>query len=317
MYDALRTLTDQHGIFLAREALEIGCDDKILRRGRRDGILHRVRHGAYHFADTWPRDDEAAQHVLAGAAVLRTARAPMVLSHCTALTVHEVPLWGVPRDRVHVTRLDGRSGRSGAGVVQHQGLVVPGDSVLRRGLPVTSVARAAVELSALTRTEVSLCVLDFVLNRGLATREELQEVQLRMEHWPGTLASDLAIRLADECRESVGESRTFYVMYQGGVPKAVPQLEIYDEAGWLLARLDFAWPDLGVWLEFDGREKYLKFLREGETVIDAVLREKKREERIAAVTGWRCIRITWADLHRPHATAAYIRNVLAGGPVHV
>jgi hypothetical protein len=80
--------------------------------------------------------------------------------------------------------------------------------------------------------------------------------------------------------------------------------------------LAIAWPELKVFLEFDGKEKYLKFRREGESVVDAVLREKKREERICRLTGWRCIRITWADLYRPAETIADIRSVLAGGPVH-
>ena len=30
-----------------------------------------------------------------------------------------------------------------------------------------------------------------------------------------------------------------------------------------------------------------------------MLREKRREERVAELTGWRCIRITWADLAYP------------------
>jgi len=43
-----------------------------------------------------------------------------------------------------------------------------------------------------------------------------------------------------------------------------------------------------------------------------VFREKKREDLIRAVTGWRCIRITWIDLEHPERTAARIRAVLAG-----
>jgi len=53
--------------------------------------------------------------------------------------------------------------------------------------------------------------------------------------------------------------------------------------------------------------------QEGEKKEDA---EKKREELICGLTGWRCIRVTWGDLHRSHATVSYIRSVLAGGPVH-
>ena len=101
-----------------------------------------------------------------------------------------------------------------------------------------------------------------------------------------------------------------FMLYRGGVPAPIPQHEVHDDRGELIARLDFAWPEHKIWLEFDGREKYLKFLREGETVVEAVLREKERESRIAELTGWRCIRITWADLERPGATVARIVAML-------
>jgi len=66
-----------------------------------------------------------------------------------------------------------------------------------------------------------------------------------------------------------------------------------------------------VWLEFDGREKYLRFRRDGETIADAVLREKRREERVRELTGWICVRITWADLADPRRVAARIRAAFA------
>ena len=40
------------------------------------------------------------------------------------------------------------------------------------------------------------------------------------------------------------------------------------------------------------------------------LREKERESRITELTGWRCIRITWADLDRPNATVTRILSLL-------
>jgi len=101
------------------------------------------------------------------------------------------------------------------------------------------------------------------------------------------------------------------------VPAPVTGYEFFDERGNVLFRVDFAWPELGVFLEFDGKEKYLKYRKKGESVIDAVLREKRREEWICRLTGWRCIRIVWADLYRPEQTVARIRAVLAGGPIHV
>ena len=54
----------------------------------------------------------------------------------------------------------------------------------------------------------------------------------------------------------------------------------------------------------------LKHLREGETATDAVLREKRREEVVCELTGWRCIRIAWDDLYQPEVTAGRIRAKL-------
>ena len=65
-----------------------------------------------------------------------------------------------------------------------------------------------------------------------------------------------------------------------------------------------------MWLEFDGRVKYEKFVPAGQSSTDVVLREKKREDIIRRITGWRCIRITWADFYRPEVTAAKIRALL-------
>ena len=40
-------------------------------------------------------------------------------------------------------------------------------------------------------------------------------------------------------------------------------------------------------------------------------RERKREEAICRLTGWRCIRITWADLYYPERTCALLREMFA------
>ena len=95
-----------------------------------------------------------------------------------------------------------------------------------------------------------------------------------MHHDPFTLRTDVVLRLADARIESVGESRTAFLCWRSGIPSPVPQWQVFGD-GRLVARLDFAWPELDAWLEFDGREKYVKFLRPGDSVTDAVLREKE------------------------------------------
>ena len=52
----------------------------------------------------------------------------------------------------------------------------------------------------------------------------------------------------------------------------------------------------------------------GETVNDAVLREKRREDLLREITGWLMIRLIWADLFKPAATAERIRKQLYRQP---
>jgi len=118
------------------------------------------------------------------------------------------------------------------------------------------------------------------------------------------------LRLADGRIESVGESRTLWCCFQQHLPMPEPQYKIRDRSGRVVARVDFAWPKYGVFLEFDGKVKYEKFLKEGERASDVVIREKRREELICRLTGWRCIRVTWADLDNRRKLAARIREYL-------
>ncbi len=317
VYDELRMLCDIHGLFLRKEALRIGCTDRILRRARSEKVIHRVRHGAYAFTDVWESLTERERHVLSARAVLRQAKTQLALSHTTAAVVLGAPLWGVSLDVVHVSRLDHRAGRKEAGVVQHRGVIRDHEIVEVGGLLVTSPTRTALDLTTIYDASRSLPVLDHFLHHKLTTKQNLLVGARAMTRWPNTLGTDLVVTLADGRRESIGESRTFHMMWLGGLPPAEPQFKIRRANGGVIARVDFAWPELGVWLEFDGKEKYTKYRKEGESLLKAVLREKKREERICRLTGWRCIRIVWADLYRPDQTVAYIASVLAGGPVHI
>ncbi len=78
----------------------------------------------------------------------------------------------------------------------------------------------------------------------------------------------------------------------------------------LLGIVDFLWRALGVFLEFDGRIKYERFRRPGESLEAYLMREKHREEQICVATGWVCIRITWADLENPLRTVRRVRAML-------
>jgi hypothetical protein len=301
-------------VWLRSDLKSAGHSDRDISLLVGQGVLRRLRRGAYADAATFDAADAAGRHRLLAQAVVMQAKTEVVVSHTSAVCFHEGPTWGLPMDEVHISRLDGRAGRAAAGVRQHHRPVLPEDVVVRDGIEVMSATRTALEVTTCASTEVSLVVVDDLLHRGLTTKADLEKRYASMVHDPFTLKTDLVLRLSDPRPESVGEVRTVFMCYRGGVPAPTPQYKVREPSGDVVARLDFAWPHLGVWLEFDGREKYLKYRREGESAVDAVVREKERESMIAELTGWRCIRITWADLARPEATVARILAMLGVSP---
>ena len=94
------------------------------------------------------------------------------------------------------------------------------------------------------------------------------------------------------------------------MPAPQLQYEVFDAHGRLVGRTDFAWPAYGLLGEFDGRGKYLRSFKPGQSVTDVVLAEKAREDRIREITRWTFVRITWPELARYAETAERIRRQL-------
>jgi hypothetical protein len=300
------------GVFLTRDALAEGYDEQAITKLVRQGVWHRIRRGAYVLQATWQQLDAVGRHRLTARAVLRTAHPSAALSHVSSLLEYDVPVWGLDLSEVHLTRADGRAGRREAGVVHHRGRLERSQVQWRNGLPVLPPARCALELTTMAGVESSLVSVNWMLGTGLTTTEELQSELEAFRWWPQSLRSDLVLRLADGRCAWAGEARFSYLIWREHLPKPEPQLEIRDESGQLIAIVDFALPEFGVFIEFDGRLKYEMHRRDGESLNDFVLREKRREELVCTLMGWVCIRVTWDDLARPALTARRIRAVLEG-----
>ena len=298
-------------VHLRRDLVARGWTDRMLDRAVRRGELARPRRGAYVDGPTFAASTRPARHRLTARAVLAASPVPLVVSHASALAFHGGPDWGLDLDVVDVTRPDRRCGRSEAGVRQHRGRLLDGDVCTLGGVPVTSAARAALELTTQVDLETAVVHIDDLIRRGLTTGEELAaRYATGMVHWPRSVTTDLALRLADGRSESVAESRFRMLAWREHLPRPDAQVLVTDHRGRVVARLDFAWPEHRVFLEVDGRAKYTTLLGPAETVQDVVLAEKRREDLVRRLTGWRCVRIGWADLDRPAATAAMIRRVL-------
>ncbi|HVV36511.1 MAG TPA: DUF559 domain-containing protein [Acidimicrobiales bacterium] len=97
--------------------------------------------------------------------------------------------------------------------------------------------------------------------------------------------------------ESLLETLAVQLIRQNpSIPAPTRQLTIYDADGNFVARPDLCWPELGLFLELDGQG------HKDQPVYDA-----NRQTRLTIVTGWRCGRLTWDEVHDfPEAT---LRNI--------
>jgi hypothetical protein len=156
----------------------------------------------------------------------------------------------------------------------------------------------------------AVCVLDDFVHRKLATRDDYERILGSRTDWPDHLGLELRLALCDGRSESVGETCSRLLFRDQGLPPPVPQWEVFHPSGRLAGRVDFAWPSYRLLVEFDGRAKYGRLRRPGESIEQAVMREKQREDLLRELTGWMMIRLVWADLTTPRQTADRIRRVL-------
>ena len=149
---------------------------------------------------------------------------------------------------------------------------------LRHGLATINAARTVWEMGRLSDLEGGVCTADSALSMMPELRDPIEELAERYHRYPDANRARLVIRLADGRSGSAGESVTRVQFYRYSVPKPVLQFEVRGRDGEFLGFSDFGWDGHRHLGEFDGKVKYLKYLREGETPSACVFREKRRED---------------------------------------
>ena len=285
--------------------------DEVARMVAR-GELVRIRRGAY-IRPPAVSDDPFAElresHRRLIDATLPQLHPRAVLSHGSAAVLHGLPVFVGMLDTVHVTR-----DRQGGGVRRrtlrvHGSTLRDVDHCVVGGHFATSLARTVIDLARCLPYEQGVAVAD----GGLALRAEpnlLQDALDEARSWRGGPQARRVLAVADGRSESVGESFSRLTMSETGLPTPVFQYEVFDDHGLLIGRCDFAWPERRTLGEFDGRVKYGRFRRPGETVEQAAHREKLREDALR-YQGWQLARWTWDDLGRPQVIADRLSRAFA------
>ena len=170
------------------------------------------------------------------------------------------------------------------------------DVVVHRGVRCTSPLRTAVDLARSGRAEETVPVLDELLARtGLLVPDVLAAAV------PGSGADALdAVCWVDARAESPPESLVRVQLRRRGLVP-VPQFVVRDARGGFVARVDLAFPEQRVAVEYDGAWH----AEPGQFAKD------RRRLNALLAAGWRVVHLTAADLRTPDAVAARVRALLA------
>ena len=199
-------------------------------------------------------------------------------------------LWGVPlvgpADDVELTVPT--TCRAGAvrGVQVSRRSLASADVTRRDGVAVTTPLRTALDLGRITPFDEAVVAIDRFLRARLVRLADLQESAASLSG-PGCRQVRRAVASADGLAESPPETRLRLALGRSPLPTPVAQYVVRDGDG-RIARVDFAWPDHRVALEYEGA-----WHGEGHQVG----KDRKRLNRLAAA-GWLVVFVTAEDMRR-------------------
>jgi hypothetical protein len=213
-------------------------------------------------------------------------------------------LWGAAwvagaADQVEVVLPSGTRWNPGAEVRVRS--ILPGRELVRRGRwAITSRADTAVDLIRFIGVTDGVVLLDRLVREGVVRLPEVRRVAQELPRcWGSGRAREVA-GLADGLAESAQETRLRLLVHRAGLPTPVAQYRVRDADGFV-ARLDFAYPDLKLAIEYDG-------MWHGER--SAVLDDRRRLNRLVAA-GWLILHVTADDLDHPGRLLARLRSLHA------
>jgi len=293
MNDLLRArLAAQYGTLAVADAYSCGYTKLSLSRVVSEGELLRVRKGAFVDARLHAEATTQGRHALAAQAIARSFDGRHAVSHHSAVAVLGLPLLSDDLDVTHLSRRSPGDQRTAKGLRIHRHLAARSTRVAA-GVAVVHPAIAVVQAAAVAGVKVGVAAADAALAAGRITKADL-EVALRISRiGPGRADARTTVELADGLAESPGESWARVLFVSLGLPRPELQVDIRDERGRLVGRVDFLFRVQGTIVEFDGLVKY-----GGADGRQTLIAEKRREDSLRAL-GFQIVRPTWRDLYDP------------------
>jgi hypothetical protein len=182
------------------------------------------------------------------------AAARLLLPEATVSGRSAAVLWGVdlagPRDDVELTLAPGCRAGAVRGIQVTRRVLTEDEVAVRSGVRVTTPLRTALDLARITPVEEAVVCLDrFVV----AKKARLSDVVRAADEFggPGCRHMRKAVGMADGLAGSPQETLRL-IVHRSSLPRPVAQYQVHDGAGRFVARVDFAWPEAGVAVEYEG-----------------------------------------------------------------
>ena len=187
---------------------------------------------------------------------------------------------------LHVLNPEGHLLRDQAGLKVHRREGAPLAS--HRGRRLTTPAWTAVEVARSLSRPRALATLDAALRSQTCDGRQLLAAAEAQAGRRGIVMVRQLILMARPEAESPMESEARLVMLDGGLPEPCLQHEIVDRDG-RLWRLDFAWPDCKVAVEYDGFDFHSS---------PEALRKDRQKRAALEEIDWRVLSIVSDDVRR-------------------
>lgn len=230
--------------FRGRDAVARGLLTRQMLRGC---SWRRLMNDVYVAADSYDPDD----HRMWCAAVALTLKSGDAIDRHSAAY-----LWGVdllpPAAAVSVSAMRSASAWPHPRRTIVRARLLPGDIATLASIPVTTPVRTAFDLGRQPHRVHALIALDAMCHRRLVRLSELADYANERRKWPGVRALKMLLAVVDARTESPMETRLRLLLHDAGAPTPIPQYEVRDESGRFIARVDLAYPQWRIALEYEG-----------------------------------------------------------------
>jgi very-short-patch-repair endonuclease len=282
----------QHGIVTRPQLVALSIHPRAIDRRIAAGRLHVLHAGVYAVGDrALPSLGRLAGAVCAAGEGAAAGRRSAAALH--GLRTYE----GKPE----VIARPGTRNHDGIRICRT--LLAPDEVTVARGIPTTTVARTLLDLGGVDKTlaEKALREAEFL---RLFDLHEVSRLLERYPRRPGTarLRRVIATYVDSENRtRSDMEERFRSVVLGANLP--TPELNGTLELGALTIEADAIWRDAKLIVELDGRQAHLT---------PHAFETDRERDRVAALHGWRVVRLTWRQLAKQHRRlVADLRSLLS------